>query len=220
VAGNPEFLQNLERHCCERGAWMESSFLYQIEKFVVHALSGAHERIWPFHNIHHVRLVARKCQELAHIYKLHQTQEDELIIAAWFHDIGYMFGSEAHESMSSTICQRFLRVYDWDPASAQKIGLLILATRYPSHPMTLQQQILCDADLYHLASEQYTQWANKLYKEINEQRGETMSKRDWLKTNINFVRCHTYFTDYAIQYWEPLKLKNLDELKRKAGVAE
>jgi hypothetical protein len=84
----------------------------------------------------------------------------------------------------------------------------------------LQQKILCDADLYHLASERYTRWANKLFKEVNEQRGETMSRKAWLKSNINFVRCHTYFTDYAIQYWEPLKRKNLDELKRKAGVED
>lgn len=197
---------------------MNESLRYQIENFVTKMLSGAHERIWPFHNIHHVRVVVQKCQELAQAYQLDPQTTDELTIAAWFHDVGYVHGSEVHEWRSGKICEVFLKIYGWDKPSLQRIMALIQATKYPGRPKTQAEEILCDADLYHLASDDYTHWARRLYKELNEQQGETLSKRDWINTNIEFLQRHRYFTGYAASHWEPAKRKNLEELRRKGKV--
>jgi len=68
---------------------MDNALIRQVETHVAKIMSGTHEKEWPFHNIHHVKLVVMKCIELAQAHKLDQQMIDKLLVAAWFHDIGY-----------------------------------------------------------------------------------------------------------------------------------
>lgn len=185
----------------------------QIETYVTRTLGGAHQKQWAFHNIHHVKLVVAKCIELAQAHKLDQQMTDELLVAAWFHDIGYSSGSADHEARSATICQTFLSDYEVSPAFINHVATLIRATQYPSHPVDIQQKILCDADLYHLASDSYPQWASRLYTETKLHHNHELTEQDWQQTNIEFFKNHSYFTDYAMRDWTPQKLKNLMTLE-------
>jgi len=199
---------------------MNTSLLSQIETYVTRMLGGSHEVKWPFHNIHHVKLVVEQCRELARAYDLDQQATDELLIAAWFHDIGYVSGSKAHEVQSCKVCLAFLDVYEIRSYSAFRIVGMILATKYPSFPITLQEKILCDADLYHLASDDYTVWAERLCQEVNQHQETAPSRQAWLRSNIGFFETHHYATDYARMHWTPGKLKNLSTLKAEAQLPE
>jgi len=192
---------------------MHTSFFKQIETYITRALGGTHEKAWPFHNIHHVRLVVDKCLELAKAYELDQQLTDELIIAAWFHDIGYVQGSKSHELQSCKICMSFINLYDKECFSAFRIVGMILATKYPSFPVTLQEKILCDADLYHLASDDYECWSERLREETNLYQAKQLSRQEWLRANIGFFDAHQYSTDYANNHWAAGKLNNLLKMK-------
>jgi len=54
-----------------------------------------------------------------------------------------------------------------------------------------------------------------LREEINSTHDEKVNKKDWRKINIKFLEGHKYFTDYAKQKLEPIKQRNLAELKNK-----
>jgi predicted metal-dependent HD superfamily phosphohydrolase len=193
---------------------MDNSLLLQIESYISKLMGGDHETAWPFHNIHHVRLVVDKCRELARAYDLSAPITEELIIAAWFHDTGYVHGSAGHELQSCKIALTFLSIYDCESVSAFRIASMILATRYPGSPATLEEKILCDADLFHLASDNYAHWSGQLFKEANLHQQECASPQDWLHTNITFLSTHQYFTDYAQEHWAAGKLRNLEALRR------
>ena len=90
---------------------------------------------------------------------------------------------------------------------------MILSTRYPSFPVTLQERILCDADLYHLADSDYECWSERLREETNLHQERQLSKQSWLHTNIDFFEAHHYSTDYAQNNWASGKFKNLLKMK-------
>jgi hypothetical protein len=42
------------------------------------------------------------------------------------------------------------------------------------------------------------------------------SDKDWILENINFLtNTHRYYTDYALEHWQPLKEKILKNFKKK-----
>jgi predicted metal-dependent HD superfamily phosphohydrolase len=183
---------------------------------LVRSLLGdeSHRKQWPFHNIGHVALVVEKCKELSNAHGLSEAMTEEVLLAGWFHDVGFIKGNDGHESESARICRSFLNDHDLGSISADTTTELILATRYPSTPSTLQEKIICDADLYHLSDVNYEQWSARLLAEVNIHAG-AITANDWIHINIEFLSAHKYFTGYARAKWNPQKFSNLEQLKTK-----
>ncbi len=54
-----------------------------------------------FHTIEHTEEVVESASIMADYYKLNEEDRLILLIAAWFHDVGYIIGSAAgHEDLS------------------------------------------------------------------------------------------------------------------------
>ena len=82
------------------------------------------------------------------------------------------------------------------------------------------EQIICDADLFHLGTSDFKEKNKLLREELNDFGNLELSKKDWRKKNIEFLSKHTYFTSYAKENLDPLKQVYLQELSKKAGVEE
>jgi hypothetical protein len=93
-----------------------------------------------------------------------------------------------------------------------KVAACIMATKMPQSPNGLIAEILCDADLLHLGTERFFEENKLLRKELIETHGVKISKKAWRKQTSKFLQQHKYFTTYAKSYFEPGKLKNLQEL--------
>ena len=77
------------------------------------------------------------------------------------------------------------------------------------------EEIICDADLYHLGNGEGENHSKLLRKELNKALNMDISKKDWRKTNIIFLQKHHYFTDYGKQNLEPFKQAYLKKLIEK-----
>src|SRR5215207_4228200 len=169
-----------------------------------------------FHNLEHTEDVVEACSYMADYYKLNDDDRFVLMTAAWFHDTGYSKGEAAgHEEESIKIASQFLYQHAVDPVIVQRISSAIQATRMPQSPISQVEKILCDADLYHLATEDFKP-KNQLLKQERESVFEhKISKKDWRKNNINFLESHKYFTEYGQEFLEAKKLENLALLQKK-----
>src|SRR5690606_4343989 len=96
-----------------------------------------------------------------------------------------------------------------------RIKSLILSTKVPQNPQNLLEEIICDADLYHLGSEGFLEQSLllKREKEYSEQREIPLI--DWLKQTRDFMLKHQYNTDYAKMIIQEGKEKNLKFLDAK-----
>ena len=89
---------------------------------------------------------------------------------------------------------------------------MIMATRYPQHPKSHLEQILCDADLDYLGRPDFFEIGATLYKELIAT-GRLSSEREWNRLQVNFLNSHRYFTATAVSSRDPLKKENLTKVK-------
>ncbi len=186
--------------------------LAAVEKYVKKLLNAEELQARPFHNFNHTFHVVQKCDELAAHYKVSVEDRKALLTAAWFHDTGYLYGNINHEEESTKIASNFLNGINATPEFIMQVHALILATKLPAKPANLLQEMLCDADLHHLASENYQQWSNRLRQEIQLLNGNSIDEPTWVGENISFFNEHHYFTEYAITFWKNQKQRNLQAM--------
>jgi predicted metal-dependent HD superfamily phosphohydrolase len=174
-----------------------------------------------FHSLDHTEDVAEACSRIADHYQLKDDERFILILAAWFHDTGYSLGQAAgHEEESVRIATEFLSRLGVDDTTIQKVSSCIRATKMPQSPVSQIEKILCDADLFHLSTEDFKARNQLLKQEQETVLGHKISKKDWKKNNIEFLGNHKYFTDYGQEVLEPKKMENLSSLQKRKGKKE
>lgn len=174
-----------------------------------------------FHTLQHTQEVVMACEKMANYYQLADEDRYALILAAWFHDTGYSGGqAKGHEELSIEIAKKFLAEKQISQQVTDKVFGCINATRIPQSPSHLIEQIIADADLFHLGTEDFKEKGRLLREELNDFGGMDISKKEWRKKNIEFVEGHKYFTSYAKEHLEPMKQVYLEELKEKVKADE
>lgn len=194
------------------------SLLQETKRFVTHFFETRVSPSFLFHNIDHTEDVVKASTLLADHYQLPEEERLTLLLAAWFHDTGYSSGSATkHEMVSKEIAVDYLQQHEVDNAIIEKVGNCIMATQWPQCPTNLTEQILCDADLFHLGTDAFAEKNKLLRKELNTVYDKKLSKKEWRQKNILFVQQHRYFTDYARTHLQPIKEQHLKDLLEKGN---
>jgi len=174
-----------------------------------------------FHTLQHTQEVVAGSETMADYYHLEDEDRFALTLAAWFHDTGYSGGHAAgHENLSIELAVKFLNEHKVHQTIIDKVIGCINATRLPQNPNSLIEQIICDADLFHLGTGDFREKNKLLREELNDFGNLDLSKKDWRKKNIEFLSKQNYFTSYAKENLDPLKQVYLKELNKKAGNEE
>jgi predicted metal-dependent HD superfamily phosphohydrolase len=181
----------------------------KIENYVSALLRDRTPSILRFHNLKHTAHVVQKCRELALEYSIPENDKFILETAAWFHDTGYIYGRTEHEAQSVKIAFNYLKEFNLSADFQFRLKNLILATKPVIEPATLLEEILCDADLQHLGSEDYLTWSMLLKEELELQNNVHLTDLQWNRENIAFFRKHQYYTSKARSLWDDQKQKNL-----------
>jgi len=164
---------------------------------------------YPYHNLAHTESVVGHVKEIAAWYLLNETDTFILSMSAWFHDIGHLYGEiKGHEERGVVIMQHCLHNIAGDLITA--ISQCILATRFPTHPTTLREQIICDADTYHAGTPLFRQTDVLVEKEMEMRTGTTFP--DWHRKSLHFLQQHVFYTEYCRTRLNEGKQQNIDWL--------
>jgi predicted metal-dependent HD superfamily phosphohydrolase len=168
-----------------------------------------------YHSYNHTVETVEACRHLADGLGLSEHDSQIVLIAAWFHDTGYLEDGRDHEEKSVEIARSFLKSIGYPEPETEQIGRCILATRMPQQPQNLLEEIVCDADLSHLGMPGYPEKSELLRREIEKTENRTFTDREWLRINIDFFNQHPFFTRHANIIYNEERSKNLiDLLKR------
>jgi predicted metal-dependent HD superfamily phosphohydrolase len=169
-----------------------------------------------YHNLVHTREVVEAVQLMHVFYKLSPEEDLAVQVAAWWHDVGYLYGPpENHEARSAAKARLFLADLNAAESIIQKVEACIMATRMPQNPTGLMEEIICDADLFHLGTTAFKENSKMLRREIELINGTPMKGSDWRFSTLNLLERHHYFTSFAQDRLNEGKKKNLDELRIK-----
>ena len=170
-----------------------------------------------YHNLEHTEQVVAACLKMADFYKLDEKEQFTLAAAAWFHDTGFCLGKvEGHEEAGAELAENFLKYKLEDQDILTGIRKCILATRMPQKPETLLEQIICDADLFHMGTNLFWERNKLLRKELEFEQGKKISKHEWRKNSITFMEAHEFQSSYGKTFLQKVKLKNIDRIRRGA----
>ncbi len=75
-------------------------------------------------------------------------------------------------------------------------------------------KVLCDADLYHLATDQCAPQADKLRAEWKKVKNKSLTEEEWLNQNLSFLENHRYHTAYGQTILQEGKRKNIKKLRK------
>jgi len=182
----------------------------------VEALLKAAKPEWvTYHNFEHAKAVARAAKTIGRACKLVDGDLEGVILAAWFHDAGYVEAIEGHEERSAEIATAFLREEGYPSKRIAKVAGCIRATKMPQNPGSLMEKVLCDADLSHLASGDFLEVSELIRLEIEHRMGRKLPEAEWLTMNTLFVAGHRFHTDYARNKYAPQHAENLAALKER-----
>lgn len=195
-----------------------SEILSKSEQFALDSMKSDNPGHLVYHSIGHTQDVVKSSIEIGKQQGLPDDQMEMLEIAAWFHDLGYAAGKEGHEERSAAIAREFLTGQDYPEDRIKEIEACILATRMPQQPTTNLGQIICDADLLHLASDDYFDRAERLRKEMTVVMDCEISDEKWMEMNSDFLDKHCFFTKYAqSRYGEKVKA-NLSKVNQRLNL--
>jgi len=173
-----------------------------------------------FHSFRHARAVAKASQEIGTACRLNAEDLETVTLAAWFHDTGYLEGIDGHEEKSVEIAAAFLRDNGYPEEKIGQIAGCIRATKLPQSPKNLLEQVLCDADIAHLASKDFFEVTELIRSEIEHRMRVKLTDSEWLTTNTDFVAGHRYHTDCARSKYADQQAANLEALKKRLADVE
>lgn len=165
-----------------------------------------------YHSIEHTIDVHDAAVRLAKLEGLDDAGIRLVRAAALLHDSGITIAFIDHEDLSADIAAKYLPSFGFLPDEIRKIQRMILTTKLPQEAKSIEEQILCDADLDYLGRNDFFIIGQKLRLEW-ELVGNKVSLCDWYVIQMNFLRNHKYFTSSAAALRNERKMQNLDEIQ-------
>ena len=170
-----------------------------------------------YHNFSHTENVVERIKEISQSYdELTEVDKEALLIAGWFHDIGYAVSSENHEAESQKIAEEFLKQNNYDAGNINKVLKYILATKVGETPESLPEKIIKDADCGHFASDDFEDVSELLRQEFKMVKKQNFNVNEWIDENLKVLtEKHQFYTDYARSHWQDKKQENILNLIHK-----
>ena len=136
------------------------------------------------------------------------------------HDTGFVNKYWENEPNGVLIAKRILPKFGFSPGLMEAVNGIIMATHVPQAPLTLLQEAMCDADLYHLGTDKFWATGEALLRERMIHQAEIPVKfhppralKEWYRQQLEFLSGHQYFTKAARKLNDKGKKENIRKLE-------
>lgn len=158
-----------------------------------------------FHHFHHALSVKEYAEVIGEHAGLSAGEMNILRLCALFHDIGYVNSFEHCHEESIALASAFLAGHEVDRQTIEHVSETIRATRRPQSPGDKIAEVLCDADLMFIATENGIEQFDLLYDETAMVSPVRCKRPVFEKQWIDFFTTHSYFTEYGRTALQPKK---------------
>ncbi len=190
------------------------NILAEVQEYVTRLFSDSNDDTLRYHNIRHTRNVVEAARLIAGKCRVAGRPLEELLVAAWFHDVGYLHRTHNHEDISKQYAREFLQSNGMDQEYIEQVEKCIEATRVPQDPQDQLSAILCDADLYHVSREDFMEDTQIFWDELNAMNGEELDDSHYLERTLRFFNDHHFHTHYGKTILKPGKDVNMLKVKK------
>ncbi len=167
---------------------------------------------YTYHTIEHIRDVVIQSERIAKKEKIEKSVIQDIKLAAWLHDVGYIWEPQRHEARGAEYATAILNEMKFPKSKISLITGMIMATKIPQSPKNHYEQIICDADLDYLGRADYDTNSNNLLQEI--ELVKKLTPKEWLQIQEKFLKAHIYFTTTSQKLRNQNKNKVLNKIQQ------
>jgi HD superfamily phosphodiesterase len=190
-----------------------ANLLKKCELFITDYFEKNIDSKYTFHSLGHTQRTVNNVILLCGNSSLSKTEQEIVTIAAWFHDCGISQDYEEHEDKSMEIAKQYLEEQNYPAENIDKVIGCINSTKPGTKPDNLLEKILHDANFIHMGKKNYFKRNKQLFKEQKNILNKSISNKDWLKKNIQFMSENDFETEYAQENLADQRLINLSTLQ-------
>jgi HD superfamily phosphodiesterase len=183
-----------------------------VKKYVLNKLEKELLPMYTYHGIHHTLDVLKVCKRLCKSENI--SEKDTLLLqtAVLLHDIGFTVSASEHERRGCEIAKEILPQFGFSGSEIESICAMIMATKIPQTPRTLQEKVICDADLDYLGRNDFFSIGQTLFEELKAL-DTIQTEQQWNTMQLKFLEQHQYHTKTTLQLRETKKQKHLKLIK-------
>ncbi|HMB62829.1 MAG TPA: HD domain-containing protein [Eudoraea sp.] len=167
------------------------------KKYCMEILATSRCHKLPFHNGQHTLDVYENAYRIGQHECLSEIELEPVLLAALFHDTGNAVPYEDHEERSVSNAVIFLENEGYEKHLIGLVTGCIRATKIPQRPLSKQECILCDADLYHLGRKDFFILNDNLRIEWEQYHGKYYTNAAWYALKTEFMKNHNFHTTFG-----------------------
>ncbi len=167
-----------------------------------------------YHDINHTKTVVAKVEQACDDLKLTTEARLIILVAAWFHDVGYLEKYSNHEEQSVQEFKKYARSIDADESKVnEKIIGCIRATEMKAIPTNDLEKLLKDIDIAYALYTDFQQEGNKLRQELEVVKNCTYENIDWNHSQKQFLKKIEFMSKYGSEQFQYLLDQELKKLE-------
>lgn len=168
-----------------------------------------------YHNQEHVERMVTVAHDIGVEHGLSETELELLETAGWFHDLGYTNGpADGHEKRSQDLVNEHLSDL-FSPSELERINTAIAATEWPQKPVTEIGEVLADADVHTLGTENAERVRETVFEELRQTDYPDLSREEFFAARVEMFSDHTYHTQVARDRYQSQKDNNIERLRQR-----
>jgi HD superfamily phosphodiesterase len=194
----------------------QKSIVEEVSRYIFDLFKEKLSHDFVYHNYQHTLDTVDACKKIALGYpEVTGEKLEVLLLAAWFHDTGYIDVYYGHEEKSKDRAKEFLQQKNYDEKNIEDILKCIDSTKRDVQPVRLIDQILADADISCIGEETFfikeallrTEWEKFKIRYCNE--------IEWARIQLSFLQSSYFHTQEAQRiYGGRLQLNIQEQTKR------
>lgn len=188
-----------------------SALVRQAQAYVGPLLSAGLDPRLSYHTLAHTAYVVKQAHALADAAALPPAQAEELLLAAWFHDSGYLDTYDGHEYQSMARAEAWLREQGVGATRIEVIKNLIRATHRDEPANTELEKLLVDADMSNLAADDFRARAELIRIEWELLLDKSYTNTEWAELQLAFMTSHKYHSAAGKERFKKDFKKNTEE---------
>ncbi|MHC2991477.1 metal-dependent phosphohydrolase [Pontibacter sp. HJ8] len=175
----------------------DQNIIKQASEYVFRLFKEQLSKKLVYHNYKHTFETAGEARKLGELHKLSPDDLQDLELAAWFHDTGYVTTYEGHEKESVQFATAWLQQQQYPQERIDLIADYIMATQHGTAPTGLLQEIIVDADMSNIGKESFFSTAELLRVEWEIFQDKFFSDQEWAQFQMDFLLSTSFYTDQA-----------------------
>ncbi len=185
----------------------------EVEQHIIGTLKRDLPNNLYYHGLHHTMDVLRSAEMIGADEKINAEEMLLLKVAVLYHDAGFTKVYRNHEEVGCDMARKDLPGFGFSTKEIEIICGMIMATKIPQTPTTKLEEIIADADLEYLGTDDFERIGNTLFEEIKLYLN-VESERQWNIIQLNFLKTHRYFTNFCIKNRVAKKKQNMEAVRK------